>query len=243
MNQIFKRYEFKYPIPTYFVPSIQALLLRHGMHADPSAALKPNSTYIVTSLYFDSPTLSDYHDKAGGFLSRKKIRVRIYDTILTKHTKEIWLEKKAKHDMLVAKKRIPLPITVYQELLTGSRTRLLHQYSENPYMTEILSHIIREQMQPRLITRYRRTPLLMPGPADFRITFDSHIETCFSRDLCYASPMKLVSPGITVMEVKFATILPAWFKEVIQRYDLSRSSFSKYANALEALRVHNPVPR
>ena len=31
-----------------------------------------NGEYFVTSLYYDSYDLSDYHDKIGGFIKRKK---------------------------------------------------------------------------------------------------------------------------------------------------------------------------
>ncbi len=242
-NQIFKRYEFKYHVPEYFVPNIASFLLRHGMQLDPAARQKPGSFYTVTSLYFDSPTLNDYHDKAGGFLSRKKIRVRIYDPFLTENTKEIWLEKKAKYNMWVAKKRALLTFTDYKELMGRSRAGLLRQYGADSYAAETLSHIVREQMKPQLITRYRRIPLLMPGPADFRITLDSRIETCFSRDLRYTAPMKTVHPGTAVLEVKFGTILPGWFRTLLQQYNLSRESSSKYANAMEGLRIYNPIPR
>ncbi|TSC72507.1 MAG: hypothetical protein G01um101470_317 [Parcubacteria group bacterium Gr01-1014_70] len=83
----------------------------------------------------------------------------------------------------------------------------------------------------------------MPGPADFRITLDSAIEACFSRDLCYSPPMKRVQPGTAVLEVKFSTLLPVWFRDMLRQYNVQRESFSKYANAMEALRIYNPVPR
>lgn len=243
MNKIFKRYEFKYPVPDHIVPSLQTLLLHYGMKPDPHVAGSEHLSYTVSSLYFDSPTLSDYNDKAGGFLSRKKIRVRIYEPRLTERTKEIWLEKKAKHDMFVAKKRMLLPFGMYRLFLGGSHTTFLQQCRDDANGYEIFSHIVREQMKPRLITRYQRVPLFAPGPADVRITLDSHIEACFSNDLCYALPMKMVRPGTAVMEIKFGTILPSWFKGIVQRFELARTSFSKYANALETLRVYNPIPR
>ena len=76
--QQFTRYEFKYQITPAIAEAIRARLLRFGMEPDPGSIKYPNNTYPVTSLYFDTPTMSDYHDKAGGFLRRKKIRVRIY---------------------------------------------------------------------------------------------------------------------------------------------------------------------
>lgn len=243
MQKLFKRYEFKYPIPDSMAAGMHDLLLRYGMQPDPAVIHKEHPSYTVTSLYFDTPTLNDYKDKAGGFLDRKKIRARIYEQHLTSDTKEIWLEKKAKHDMRISKHRILLTWDAYQELLAGSRTHLLHRYNRNSYAMEIISHIVRERMKPRLIVRYKRIPLVMPGPANFRITLDSNIETCSSNDLCYTPSMQLLRPGTTVMEVKFETILPSWLKTILQRYNLERASFSKYANSVEMLQTHNPIPR
>lgn len=76
--QQFTRYEFKYHITPTIAEAIRARLLRCGMKPDPKSTNYPGNTYPVTSLYFDTPNLDDYHDKAGGFLRRKKIRVRIY---------------------------------------------------------------------------------------------------------------------------------------------------------------------
>lgn len=230
-------------MPDRIAAGIKTLVLRYGMQPDPSATHLPKSSYTVTSLYFDSPTLGDYYDKAGGFLWRKKIRVRIYTPILTEDTPEIWLEKKAKHDMRVAKSRVLLSFEGYRTLLNGSRTAFLRQHDTNPRGQKLAYDIIREQMKPHLIVRYQRTPLLGQGPANFRVTFDSAIETCFSHDLCYTPAMKNVQAGVTVMEVKFSSILPSWFKDILRRYNLERTSFSKYANALETLRVYNPLPR
>lgn len=230
-------------MPDSMKNGLHDLLLRYGMQPDPSVIQKNDHAYTVTSLYFDSPALDDYKDKAGGFMNRKKIRTRIYGPYLTSETREIWLEKKAKHDMRVNKHRIRLSYDAYQELLNGSRTNLLHRYNGSEFAMEIVSHIVRERMKPVLIVRYKRIPLIMPGPADFRITLDSDIETCYSHDLCYTPSMQLLRPGTTIMEVKFSTILPSWFKGILQRYNLQRSSFSKYANAVELLRTHHPIPR
>src|SRR3989344_1207603 len=105
MEQAFRRYEFKYILDRNTAWAIRAMLFAHGMEHDPSAKRHLSQNYAVTSLYFDSPTMGDYSDKAGGFLQRKKIRIRIYEPRLTENTKEIWLEKKSKHEMLISRIR------------------------------------------------------------------------------------------------------------------------------------------
>ena len=230
-------------MPDALAAGIKTLVLRYGMQPDFIAEQRPENSYPVTSLYFDSPVLGDYYEKAGGFLWRKKIRVRIYTPTLTEKTPEIWFEKKAKYNMRVAKSRILLSLEEYPMLLNGSRTALLRHCNKTDRARDIIYTIIREQMKPNLVVRYKRAPLVARGSADFRVTFDSAIETCFSHDLCYTPAMKNVHPGVTVMEVKFGTILPSWFKDILRRYNLERASFSKYTNSLETLRVYNPLPR
>ena len=243
MYQQFNRYEFKYPMPDALATGIKTLVLRYGMQPDFIAERRPENSYPVTSLYFDSPVLGDYYDKAGGFLARKKIRVRIYTPSLTADTPEIWLEKKAKYDMRIAKSRILLLPEEYRTLLNGSRTAILRYCDKTERAKDIAYTIIRHQMKPNLVVRYKRAPLVARESADFRVTFDSAMETCFSHDLCYAPAMKHMRPGITIMEIKFSSILPSWFKDILRRYNLERASFSKYANALETLRTYNPLPR
>ena len=243
MSQLFNRYEFKSPLPDYMTESILPTLLKYGMELDPSVQKHGNHFYTVNSLYFDSPLRDDYYDKGGGFINRKKIRIRVYEDILTQKTDEIWLEKKLKRDMHVAKKRICIPFEHYKELLKGSRAHMLALYKDSRYGAELLEDIIRQNMRPHVAVQYKRVPLIVPGSSDLRITLDSDIKACFSSDLCYSPAMTWVYPGTTVIEVKFSTLIPSWLKSLITRCGLQRASFSKYTNSVEALRTYNPLPR
>lgn len=243
MDQLFNRYEFKYPLPDHVAQAILPVLLHYGMKLDPSVQKHGNHFYTVNSLYFDSPLRDDYYDKAGGFLNRKKIRIRIYEDILTPKIDEIWLEKKLKRDMHVAKKRICIPFEHYEELIKGSRAHMFALYKDSPYGTELLTDIIQQNMRPHVAVQYKRVPLIVPGSSDLRITLDSDIQACFSSNLCYSPAMARVHSGTTVIEVKFSTLIPSWLKSLITRYGLQRASFSKYTNSVETLRTYNPLPR
>lgn len=242
-SQQFLRYEFKYPMPDYAARGILEELHYYGMEADPNLPPEQNGVTTVNSLYFDSPFLDDYQDKAGGFIDRKKIRVRIYEPLLTPSTKIMWLEKKAKHDMRVSKRRVPISFEVYQDIIYGSRLKLYARCKDLPHGPEIAAHVIQEHMRPQAIVRYQRIPLVSRRDSGFRITLDSNIEACRANDLCYTRPMTRVYSGTTVMEVKFSTMLPWWVKTLVQKHQLRRASFSKYANAMEVLHTYNPIPR
>jgi len=223
--------------------SVLYMLHEVGMTADSNTEQHHNGRYPVTSLYFDSPFLSDYQDKAGGFINRKKIRVRIYTPVLTNTTPEIWLEKKEKYDMRVSKKRVRLTHEDYKALIDESYAHLLRRSESTRYGTEILHTIIRQQMRPRAIVRYDRTPLVSKSFSDLRITIDSRIEACLAEDMWYTPSMIFVTPHTTVMEVKFSRIIPPWFRQIRDHHNLVRTAFSKYANSLEAMHRYYPIPR
>ena len=240
------RFEFKYVIPNAEAREIHNQLLNHGMEPDPKSTMYPEHTYPVTSLYFDTPSLEDYQDKAGGFLRRKKIRIRIYTPSLSEETPEIWLEKKEKYEMRITKNRILLGEKDYHDILRGSRLMLFASLRRRDLKEAetIFSSLWNGRMRPHLITRYLRTPLISKKYSDIRITFDFNIEACRSKDLHYTQGMMPILPiNKTVMEVKFSHILPFWFKTIIQELNLSRTSFSKYGKSVEAIYKYNPIPR
>ena len=240
------RFEFKYIIPNVEAREIHRKLLGYGMEPDPKSRAFSANTYPVTSLYFDTPSLADYHDKAGGFLRRKKIRIRIYTPSLSEKTPEIWLEKKEKYEMRIVKNRILLNEKDYRDILQGSRLALFSSLRNRDAKEAetIFYPLFRGRMRPHLITRYLRTPLTSRKYSDIRITFDSSVETCRSQDLHYTQGMMSILPlGQTIMEVKFSEILPFWFKIILKEFNLSRTSFSKYGKSVEAIYQYNPILR
>ena len=208
--QQFRRFEFKYIITPTEAMAIRNRLLSVGMQYD-SAARGENHTYIVNSLYFDTPRADDYYDKAGGFLRRKKIRIRIYTPKLIPETPEIWLEKKEKYDTLTSKKRIELSQDAYNALIHGPYLPILKNEHEFDVM-------ITESMRPHIEVRYLREPLVWPHQSNLRITFDSHIEATKNSDLRLSRVFREVLPKQIVMEVKFLGALPFWFHQKIPEF-------------------------
>ncbi len=236
MEQQFKRYEFKYIIDKGTAGAIRERLTAYGMVRDPHTKKTLGNLYPVTSLYFDTPTLTDYLDKAGGFLERRKIRIRIYESYLTGATPSIWLEKKSKHEMLISKKRISLTATEYDALVAGSCTDVIKKHPE-------FLPLASESMRPHIAVLYMREPLIWPHQQNLRVTFDSSIEAGKSRDLRAPCFTERVTHGETIMEVKFSTALPFWFRKILREFNISRTSFSKYGKSVERVYKYHPTPR
>jgi SPX domain protein involved in polyphosphate accumulation len=240
--EIFRRFEFKYPMSKTTARLIHMNLRAYGMKEDPHKKNGSDLSYTVNSLYLDSPSLSDYYDKEGGFLIRKKLRIRIYDPVFTETTHPIMLEKKMKYDMTIHKKRTGISISSYNAIINNETNTLLNKYENDGVALNILHSIIKTNATPILSVRYKRLPLVYPKKPLFRITFDSNMEACKSTDLRYNHHMYKVAPGVVIMEVKFNSWLPYWFGNIVRKFDLKRDTFSKYTNSLLAIRKHNPIP-
>ncbi len=234
-EQGIRRFEFKYIISPLEARGIRNRLLAVGMTHDSNAS-GPNNSYIVNSLYFDTPTLEDYSDKDDGFLERKKIRIRIYTPKLTQETKEIWLEKKEKYEMLIFKRRVLLTLDAYDAIMRGSYLSAIKGVSE-------FYDLIRESMRPHIEVRYVREPLIWPQQSNVRITFDSNIEAAKNSDLRLTRLFRHVLVGKTIMEVKFLGALPYWYHKILKDFNLERTPFSKYGRAVETIYRYHPIPR
>jgi len=233
--QQFQRFEFKYIITPTEATIIRNMLLKFGMQHDPAAS-KENHTYTVNSLYFDTPRVEDYADKAGGFLERKKVRIRIYTPKLTRETPQIWLEKKEKYEMLISKRRTPLTYDSYNALVSGSYLSAIKGKDE-------FYDLVRESMRPHIEVRYLREPLIWPQQSNLRITFDAQIEAAKNSDLRLTRLFQKVLPGKVVMEVKFLGALPYWYHKILKEFNLERTAFSKYGRSVETIYKYHPIPR
>ncbi len=75
-NLVVTRFEHK-----YLLTQVQAAQLRQKLNAALPADVHntgPTESYLVRSLYFDTPGSRDYLDKVEGLFTRQKLRLRVY---------------------------------------------------------------------------------------------------------------------------------------------------------------------
>lgn len=237
------RFEFKYELDHKKAYFIEKDIKRFGMRPDLNV-VSGNGEYFVTSLYYDSYNLSDYQDKVGGFLKRKKFRVRIYEPYLDK-SDFLWLEIKNRFGSQNLKTRIKLSKPEFDQFLKdGARALLAKKWADGDLgkKNEILWDFIKSSVKPKIIVRYKRRAFVNDSE-DIRITFDSDLETCKKLDFGYTALMTPVNPDKLVMEVKYSHIMPQWFKTIVEGYDLKADTYSKYEKSLETLHRFNPLLR
>lgn len=229
------RFEFKYLLDPLKFLEVRDFIESIGLAHDTNT---PTNPYTVTSLYFDTFGLDDYYDKAGGFLNRKKVRIRAYADTFHTNTFDLYFEVKNKHDMFISKDRAVISEKKWHEIIEGNFEGL---YTLFDY------HVFREGRVPTVIVRYEREAFDDWFYGRVRITFDTDIEAIrpdtgiHLNDSWYDTTP--VSGPLTVMEVKFSERLPWWFAFMVEKFELERTAYSKYAHAIDALYRYDPLPR
>lgn len=237
-----KRFEFKYFLDPLTAKKIEQFLQkRAGLVADEYAA---NGGYFVNSLYFDTPQMSDYREKDGSFLVRKKLRARMYESAWHDELQQVWLEVKHKHNMNIKKSRARIIGTDWNKFITsGSALTLLTAETDKPKdLRHFAESYLRQQYRPVSVVRYRRVAYLADFTSPVRITFDYDIQSCRFENRMDAHNLIPVSHGATIMEVKFNDRLPWWFTELLAHFEISRTDFSKYRNSVAITRGIQRIP-
>ncbi len=183
--------------------------------------------YMVRSLYFDTLNDYDYWTKIDGVDSRRKIRLRIYNT----DSAFAQLEMKQKQSIYQLKRSIKIKREDAIMLSEGQYTPLLCY--DDPFAVECYTLLSTRGYVPKTIVQYQRLAFVGKGE-DIRITFDHELkasESCFdlfSDKLCLY-PIK--DSFNAVLEVKYNGFLFSYIKELLQRFEKSPVASSKYCMA------------
>ncbi|MEK7082474.1 MAG: polyphosphate polymerase domain-containing protein [Patescibacteria group bacterium] len=240
------RFEYKYRMSGLSADALARFLPHLGFAPDPAAAAG-RGTYHVSSVYFDSPAMTDYYDKAGGFFKRKKIRGRIYASWMESGNQKVWLEAKLRTNLLTAKERILLSGPEWEMFRTGRYGELLAAREADPKtMRNIAWRAMASSVRPTVLVKYLRAPFLLNTPSPVRITFDREIVACHRQDFWYTPfVVPVVGGDEVILEIKFSSSVPHWLSDLVRAFNLNRISFSKYTEAVDALRRmgKNPLPR
>lgn len=235
----FRRFEFKYCLPDSLALRILDDLTDF-MDWDPYVKDQPEKFYQVSSLYFDTANFDCYHEKLSGIKDRKKLRLRTYAVEVGPKT-PVFMEIKRKSDMVILKDRL---VTDYQHCFDfvdkGQAHQLIAHLSppEQELFKEFFWLKTHNCLLPKIMVVYKRQPLFSKIDPGFRITFDSQIRAYPARHLSFSEEAAEVFKDGTVMELKYNNTIPAWFHQIVVKYQLNRQAFSKYANSLETCRNH-----
>ena len=219
-----RRYEEKYLLSPAHAAAVRELL--DGVL--PRDRYSAGGAYYIRSLYFDTPSSADFHDKLLGVSERKKLRLRLYDL----QAPTVKLEIKAKRAKNSHKQSAVLPRAAAQRLIAGDAAALP---GEGPAARAAWALMQGEHRAPAALIDYERTAWVFPvGRA--RITLDTHVRAAKSAELFAADvPMAGVLDPMTILEVKYDQPLPPWVKRLLASVPATPLSVSKYALARAAL--------
>ncbi|MDP2873065.1 MAG: polyphosphate polymerase domain-containing protein [Bacillota bacterium] len=197
--------------------------MRPVLRADPNAG--PDGTYLVRSLYFETPEDKNLQEKLAGTPLREKFRIRLYN-----HDPGfIRLEKKIKHFGMTAKRQGRLTANEVERILAGDVAFL--EQSPQPLLRELYVKYRVERLRPKVIVDYSREAYAF-APGNVRVTLDSDVRTAVgSVDVLNSSlpTTPALGPNLVILEVKCGEFMPDLIYDLIQLNNCTTTAVSKYA--------------
>jgi hypothetical protein len=184
-----------------------------------------DGSYLVRSLYFDTPDYMAYHSKMAGEPVRHKLRARTYthDPALVRSVR---LEVKSRYLNTVHKlaadvgRRLPPARLVESQAELREFFRLYKMYN----------------MEPKILVQYRRRAFERRDLVRVRVNFDFDIVASRDPDLFgdLRHARRLLRYDHSVFEIKVDGAMPYWLHMLIGKYDLQVQPFSKFCHAIRS---------
>lgn len=186
---------------------------------------KNSTSYENVNIYYDDTEMRSYLEKHEGDNVRSKVRLRMSRPYGTKTFTRLQIEIKERRGIEVLKRKFPVAVEDQQWAINNLTSYMLKKH-------EIL---IKDFLHPATGVRYIRTAVdsaIFPG---LRITFDTDIKSFHSfKEMEKINAQFLLLPiADCLIEIKLAKTVPALISHIIQKHNLQRVTYSKYAKSLE----------
>ncbi|MCR8657586.1 polyphosphate polymerase domain-containing protein [Paenibacillus endoradicis] len=187
--------------------------------------------YNIRSLYFDDAKRTAIETKNDGVFKRQKFRIRTYND----SDSYISIERKSKIGEFVAKEAVQITREQYDGIIDGNY-EFLYQ-SKEPLCRDFYVALQTYGYRPTTIVDYWREAYVY-SYGNVRITFDkrlavgSNSTNLFEPQLSHA---EVLSPAVTIMEVKYDDVLPDNIRQLLRPTSHNRSSISKYVLCREKM--------
>jgi hypothetical protein len=236
-----QRFELKYLIDEKIAPSIREFVSSY-LELDDYAVGRPNFSYPVHSLYLDSDGLRTHQETINGTKNRFKLRLRYYDD---KPNTPVFFEVKARVDNCILKQRCAVKRDAVPLIVAGQLAEPEQLFSKEPRHLAAVQHFnfLQQQLnaRPKAHNSYLREAWVSPHDNSVRVTFDRNIriEPYFRAH----AVVEMINPTrvyaeFTVLELKFTTRFPNWFKELVRAFNLMQFSSAKYSEGIVTMGEH-----
>ena len=197
-----------------------------ALTADPNAS--EDGSYIVKSLYFETPYSDDYTDKELGVQFRQKVRLRTYAG------SDVYkLEIKSKNGDVATKYSVTVSKDEAKQLCTGDYAFLVDKGSAQALY--IYHQLVTRVYRPLMVVAYRRYAYIQPA-GNFRLTFDEDLRYSADPDCLFsAEHLTGLVTDKTVIEVKYDDFVPNWITDRLHRTGINAGESSKYAASFRSI--------
>ena len=199
--------------------------MRGELGADPHGVGNDGDGYQTTTLYFDTEDFDHFFCRRS--FARAKFRIRRYNNGST-----VFLERKMKVEGRVSKRRTNCAVEDLGRLSAPAPDwpgRWFAHRLEN------------RRLQPVCEVAYNRTARV--GASDcgpIRLTLDTNLRATEINAIRFTGAAHLaVAPGAAILEMKYRIHVPLVFKRLIEEFDLTSRSHSKYRAAIRGLGLAN----
>jgi hypothetical protein len=223
-----ERYELKFIVPESLVPSIREFL---RSYLEPDAFGGDDYSYPIQSIYLDSRGLHTFRASMNGDRNRYKLRVRYYDE---NPASPVFIEIKRKVNDVVQKQRCALSRDVLHDALAGDSSQVAPKYLADYASISRLIH--QTNATPKAHVAYRREAWVSRENNSVRVTMDRDVRVEPKFNLILTTAMKqpvTVFKGEVVLELKFVSRYPQWFREMVQTFHIMQTGAAKYMGGVQ----------
>jgi hypothetical protein len=210
---------------------------------DSHAARQPTKRYWVSSLYFDTHDLALYDANQHERVDRFKIRARSYPGAGS----AVFLEVKRRVNDVIKKTR-GVAGPEWPSLLEEPKLVESVHGANRAAVERFVCFVHTFGLRPTLLVRYQREAWVSQIDDYARVTIDRHVESqpqerlsfeggpreWRSSDDAVSQRSLLETESMCIIELKFTSAVPRWMMDIVQRFDLFRSAYSKYGTSIQA---------
>lgn len=223
--EVFNRYETKFLINDELFETIKEEISPY-MELDPYNV--GGAFYTISNVYYDTRDNYLIRNSLAKPDYKEKLRMRGYG--IPGKEDLIFLEIKKKVNGLVNKRRSHVTYQDIQELLATGNIGDMKPYMNEQVIKEIEYMLSIYDLVPKTYIAYDRMAFFNKGGHDLRITFDKNIRHR-RKDLRLDKGdygTFLTEGGTYLMEIKAEKSIPIWVSQLLSKYRIYKTSFSKY---------------
>lgn len=230
-----QRFELKYIIPQETALRVRQFVSAY-LELDEYGATMPNLSYPVHSLYLDSDKLFTYWATINGEKNRFKLRLRYYNE---KPDSPVFFEIKRRMNHTISKQRGGVRRSSVASILAGQVPMPSDMLSKEPRQFFAIQKFCELSMnihaRPQSHVFYMREAWISQFDNSVRVTLDRDVycepDPTARLSTTMVDPVKPFGEDV-ILELKFTSRFPNWFKELVHCFGLTQCGAAKYAEGI-----------